>query len=280
MCLLTVPCASWAGSYGSKVLPLNAAIPVYQRPPCLANESFRKIIISLQDKAKGRPPPGGNRTLTKCSVEAGKTKYRPIIFAIKKVKKKTIKDVQSGLTIGQRVFGVTGPLHLFLVGNNKDKDGPEGIDPDPQAGKLARAYCKSQEQTKSDLGSSGTLVGCIKEMTKEYFNYDCCGAAHNPAVPFSDIRYQSFSYAGANVQSREGSIVKITIHEYIHTYQNNYTVWGNDIAAEDAGLVEAYSPGPVWLEEGAAEYLAQRISYQYAQNDGFIANMQEYLEQA
>ena len=92
---------------------------------------------------------------------------------------------------------------------------------------------------------------------------------------------RAFYYAGANVYSKRGAdLTKVTLHEYIHTYQNNYTIWGNDIAAENAGLVEDYSPGPVWLEEGVAEYLALRIMYQETNYPSFISKMKENLESA
>jgi hypothetical protein len=237
LCVMFISPNCWAGS---KILPLNAAIPTYKRPACLANEGFQKIIRSIREThgRTGRPPSGGNRALTACLVKAGKTKYRTIIYAIKKVKKQTIKDIQTGLRLGQKVFGVTGPLHLFVLGNTD-------VRPDPHSGKLAIAYCQSEKA----VGRIDALASCIKDTTKTYKSYvGCCGATHNPAEPFNDIRYQSWDYAGANVYSKEGNLVSVTIHEYVHTYQDNYIVWGNDRVLEDAGLVEPYSPGPIWLK--------------------------------
>lgn len=269
--------AVFAGPYTPKTRPLGASVPKYTAPACFSNPSYKKTIQRLKDAAKGRPPAGNFRPLAKCLISAGKKKARPIIYATKKVKKKTIRDVKTGLKIGQKIFGNTGPLHLFLVGNNKDESGPKGYDPDPQSRQLATAYCRSLKAY--DLRDD--LSRCISDWTKTFRKFDCCGAAHNPAAEFNGIRYQSFYYAGANVYSRQGAdLTKVTLHEYIHTYQNNYTIWGNDIAAENAGRVEDYSPGPVWLEEGVAEYLALRIMYQETNYPSFISKMKENLVSA
>ena len=274
--VLGTPLIAAAGPYAPATRSLSASSPKYSTPACLSNSTIKKAIDRV-DPNKGRPPAGNFRPLAKCLILVGKKKARPIIYATKKVKKKTIRDVKTGLKIGQKILGNTGPLHLFLVGNNKDESGPKGYDPDPQSRQLATAYCRSLKAY--DLRDD--LSGCISDWTKTFRKFDCCGAAHNPAAPFNGIRYQSFYYAGANVYSRQGSdLTKVTLHEYIHTYQNNYTIWGNDIAAENAGRVEDYSPGPVWLEEGVAEYLALRIMYQETNYPSFVSKMKENLESA
>lgn len=276
--LLGSSIAVLAGPYTPKTRPLGASTPKYTAPACFSNSSYKKTFQRLRDAQKGRPPAGNFRPLAKCLISAGKKKARPIIYATKKVKKKTIRDVKTGLKIGQKIFGNTGPLHLFLVGNNKDESGPQGYDPDPQSRQLATAYCRSNYAYQEH---GRPFSACVTEMTKTFKGYDCCGAAHNPAWEFSGIRYQSVVYAGANVYSRQGAdLAKVTLHEYIHTYQNNYTIWGNDIAAENAGRVEDYSPGPVWLEEGVAEYLALRIMYQERNYSKFISTMKENLVSA
>ena len=131
--------AVFAGPYTPKTRLLGASVPKYTAPACFSNPSYKKTIQRLKDAAKGRPPAGNFRPLAKCLISAGKKKARPIIYATKKVKKKTIRDVKTGLKLGQKIFGNTGPLHLFLVGNNKDESGPKGYDPDPQSRQLAKA---------------------------------------------------------------------------------------------------------------------------------------------
>ena len=247
--LLGSSVAVLAGPYTPKTRPLGASAPKYSTPACRSNSAYKKTIERLRDAEKGRPPAGKFRPLADCLIAVSKNKSRPIIYATKKVKKKTIRDVKTGLKIGQRILGNTGPLHLFLVGNNKDESGPKGYDPDPQSRQLAIAYCRSMKAY--DLRDK-CEKWFIAEWTARFRKMDCCGAAHNPAFGFAEVRYQSVYFAGANVYSRWGELTKVTLHEYIHTYQSNYTIWGNDIAAENAGRVEDYSPGPGWLEEGVA----------------------------
>ena len=262
---------------------LSAPSPKYTAPACRSNSAYKKTIERLRDARKGRPPVGKFRPLAKCLISTGKKKARPIIYATKKVKKKTIRDVKTGLKIGQKIPDNTGPLHLFLVGNNKDESGPKGCDPDPQSRQLATAYCRSIWAYDIVYDGNRSFSKYISDWTATFRKVDCCGAAHTPAhahKEFAEVRYQSVYYAGANVQSREGRLAKITLHEYIHTYQSNCTIWGNDIAAENAGRVENYSPGPAWLEEGVAEYLALRIMYQERNYSKFISTMKENLVSA
>ena len=271
---LVASTAVFAGPYTPKTRPLGASVPKYTAPACFSNPSYKKTIQRLKDAGKGRPPAGNFRPLATCLLSAGKKKARPIIYATKKVKKKTIRDVKTGLKLGQKIFGNTGPLHLFLVGNNKD----EGYDPDPQSRQLATAYCRSSyAYTDHDR----TVSECVAVMTATFRKYECCGAAHEPASQFFGVRYQSFVYAGANVTSKRGAdLTKGTLHEYIHTYQNNYDIWGTDYSPGNAERVEAYSPGPIWLEEGVAEYLALRIMYQETNYPSFISKMKENLVSA
>ncbi len=278
--VLGTPLTALAGPYTPVTRSLSAPSPKYSTPACLSNSTIKKAIDRV-DPNKGRPPAGKFRPLADCLIAVSKKKSRPIIYATKKVKKKTIRDVKTGLKIGQKILGNTGPLHLFLVGNNKDQDGPKGYDPDPQSRQLAIAYCRSIWAYDVGYDGNGSISKCISEWTARFKKMDCCGAAHNPAMPLAKVRYQSVYYAGANVYSRQGvDLAKVTLHEYIHTYQNNYTIWGNDIAAENAGRVEDYSPGPAWLEEGVAEYLALRIMYQETNYPSFVSKMKENLESA
>jgi hypothetical protein len=268
--VLGTPLTALAGPYTPATRSLSAPIPRYSAHTCLSKTSFKKTIARLRDAEKGRPPSGKFRPLAACLIAASKKKSRPIIYATKKVKKKTIRDIKAGLRVGQKIFGNTGPLHLFVLGNTDTR-------PDPHSGKLARTYCRSEKA----VGNIDVLASCEKETTKQYKSYvGCCGAAHNPAGPFADIRYQSWDYAGANMSSKEGNLAYVTIHEYVHAFQSNYTIWGNDIAAERAGRVEDYSPGPVWLEEGVADYLGMKIAYQNGQFDQFSSRMKENLESA
>ena len=106
---------------------------------------------------------------------------------------------------------------------------------------------------------------------------DVAAQRHNPSHGIGqNIRYQSAVFSEDNRSTKEGRSIITSAHEYIHVYQNGFFLWGNDIAAEQAGLTEEYSHGPVWLEEGLAEGLAQKFTYQ----DGYNSRYKDFLNEA
>ena len=90
--VLSTPLIAAAGPYTPVTRLLSASSPKYTTPACRSNSAYKKTIERLRDAQKGRLPAGNFKPLADCLIAAGKKKARPIIYATKKVKKKTIRE--------------------------------------------------------------------------------------------------------------------------------------------------------------------------------------------
>ena len=199
-------------------------------------------------------------------MNSAKTEYPPLIFATSVFSDESINAVIRGIEIVSSRLGNYGPYHVYLVGNNEEKGFVVDVE------EIAKVYCNS-----ADKYTEEPFENCFENAMNDFPNFGCCGAdkiLHMGSVRISDTNPQ-FLVKIIDLQKKVVPSL-LVLHEYIHVYQNGFFLWGNDIAAEQAGLTEEYSHGPVWLEEGLAEGLAQKFTYQ----DGYNSRYKDFLNEA
>tara|TARA_Y100000590_G_scaffold21391_1_gene24819 strand:+ start:1085 stop:2281 length:1197 start_codon:yes stop_codon:yes gene_type:complete len=246
------------------LMDLDAGLPNYQGINCW--DGYEDILDDLKDSQEGVPPNIDKDKIAGCLMQSAKTEYPPLIFATSIFSDDSINAVIKGIEIAQNRLGNYGPYHVFLVGNNEKKGFVVDVE------KIANTYCASIDKYTEE-----SYLECLKNAMNDFPNFGCCGAAHNPSGGIGQmVRYQSAVFSEDNRSTKEGRSIITSAHEYIHVFQNGFFLWGNDIAAEKAGLTEKYSHGPVWLEEGFAEGLAQQFTYQ----DGYNNNYENFLSDA
>ena len=201
--------------------------------------------------------------LIDCLIEASKSSASPVVVAGSVMDPAVVDQVYEALNEGIEILGGWGPLHIVLVGVN-----------DPDARILAEHLC-----TVNNTYAGWPLDECITETTDLFSTYDCCGAAHNPPVPLAPVRLQSVQFSAPDISAEEGRLRTTTLHEYVHVFQNAQTVYPHELDPDDQGQIPVYGFGPVWMEEGSAEYLAIYFSGERGWYD-FYAAMEENLRAA
>ena len=250
------------------LMNLDSDLPEYQGINCW--EGYESILNNLRDAQDGKPPEIDKDKIATCLMQSAKTKYPPLIFATSIFNDKSINAVIKGIEIVSSRLGNYGPYHVYLVGNNEEKGFVVDVE------QIAKTYCNSIDKYTDE-----SYENCFRNAIYDFKNFGCCGAAHNPSHGIGqDIRYQSAVFSEDNRSAKEGRTIITSAHEYIHVFQNGFFLWGNDIAAEKAGFTEKYSHGPVWLEEGFAEGLAQKFTYQEGHNKRYKEFLFEALNAA
>ena len=149
-----------------------------------------------------------------------------------------LNSVKEGVILGTEYLGNYGPLKVFIIGSDIDK-----------AKIVAKEFCE-WAYDKKDL-----IEHCInKDQGIGIVEMAIYKGNNGFAQHSRHIESPNQSFVMGNPDK---SAVKISIHEYIHIYQNAHKVdgWWND-KAEDVGL-------PRWLEEGSAELLARHLVGEY-----------------
>ena len=244
-----------------KMLDSLATNPVEYVDSCISESQLDAIY------GKGIPPNKNAAQIADCLINSSFTDTPPKIVASAMHKQRALADVEAGFQVAIEKLGNIGPVYAFLIGAN-----------DRQSDLMAEAYCQARSAYMA-YSDDEFLSRCVEEKSRDYARFDCCGAAHDPKEPFAPVPYQSMSFSEANTSAKEGRLVATAAHEYVHVFQSAYVIWGNDHAAEEAGITEAHT-GPVWLEEGMAEYLATKWVYEAGLYPFYRNMMVEYLDRA
>lgn len=209
------------------------------------------------------PANGGEHNLTEadfttevinCLIEMTKTTDELVIIHGPKLDTAILDEIRSAWDVGVKILGNWGPLTATLVEMN-----------DPDAQLIAELDCARRIRLKSH-----TREDCVEEKTS-YFNTftECCGAVHDPPEPLAERRAQYFTFASIDEMFKDpGEVAKVFLHEYVHVYQNAGAVRPNHLrfpGGQGEDEVNVHGFGPVWIEEGAAEYFATR----WAMENGF-----------
>jgi hypothetical protein len=150
-----------------------------------------------------------------------------------------LNSVKEGVRLGREYLGNYGPLKVFIIGSDIDK-----------AKIVAKEFCEWAYEDKS------MIEHCInKDQGIGIVEIAIYKGNNGFAQHSREIENPNQSFVMGNPDK---SAVKISIHEYVHIYQNAHRVdgWWND-KEDDVGL-------PRWLEEGSAELLARYLVGDYA----------------
>ena len=150
-----------------------------------------------------------------------------------------LNSVKKGVIIGTEYLGNYGPLKVFIIGSDIDK-----------AKIVAKEFCEWAYVDKV------MIEHCIdKDQGIDIVEMAIYKGNNGFAQHSREIENPNQSFVMGNPDKYS---VKISIHEYVHIYQNAHIVdgWWND-KEDDAGL-------PRWLEEGSAELLAMYLVGDYA----------------
>jgi hypothetical protein len=150
-----------------------------------------------------------------------------------------LNSVKEGVRLGREYLGNYGPLKVFIIGSDIDK-----------AKIVAKEFCEWAYEDKSMIEHCINKDQCIGIVEIAIYKGNNGFAQHS-----REIENPNQSFVMGNPDK---SAVKISIHEYVHIYQNAHKVdgWWND-KEDDVGL-------PRWLEEGSAELLARYLVGDYA----------------
>ena len=145
-----------------------------------------------------------------------------------------LNSVKEGVIIGTEYLGNYGPIKVFIIGSDIDK-----------AKIVAKEFCEWAYEDKS------MIEHCInKDQGIGIVEIAIYKGNNGFAQHSREIENPNQSFVMGNPDKYA---VKISIHEYVHIYQNAHKVdgWWND-KEDDPGL-------PRWLEEGSAELLATHL---------------------
>ncbi|MDG2101342.1 MAG: hypothetical protein P8K05_03265 [Dehalococcoidia bacterium] len=145
-----------------------------------------------------------------------------------------LNSVKEGVIIGTEYLGNYGPLKVFIIGSDIDK-----------AKIVAKEFCEWAYEDKSMIEHCINKDQGIGIVEMAIYKGNNGFAQHSREIENPN---QSFVMGNPDKYA-----VKISIHEYVHIYQNAHKVdgWWND-KEDDTGL-------PRWLEEGSAELLAMHL---------------------
>jgi hypothetical protein len=145
-----------------------------------------------------------------------------------------LNSVKEGVIIGTEYLGNYGPIKVFIIGSDIDK-----------AKIVAKEFCEWAYDKKDQIENCINKDQGIGIVEMAIYKGNNGFAQHSRLIESPN---QSFVMGNPDKYA-----VKISIHEYVHIYQNAHKVdgWWND-KEDDSGL-------PRWLEEGSAELLARHL---------------------
>ena len=229
-------------------------VPVFQETHCPGTD-VDPHLVQMNDE------------LVACLIEAGQSVDPPLIISGQTLDPEITELIEQALSAGRNYVGNWGPLIVIPV-QIGDPDGHE----------IAEKQCQVRAQYGSNSGPP--LEECIQENTDFYSRFDCCGAVHDPPEPISPVRIQYITYSGAEEMAEEGTLRKITLHEYMHVFQTAQEVHPHELRCSDEeNVICEFGSGPVWIEEGSAEFFGLYWADELGWNDRHVA-MRENLDSA
>ena len=183
--------------------------------------------------------------LIDCLIDAGKTSHDLTLIYGATLDPVISQRVIQAWEEGVKLLGNWGPLVVTMV----------QID-DPNAADIAARQCAIRDYYTPQGRSADE---CTAEAIEFYSGFDCCGAVHDPPEPLAPVRVQYVTFSAPEEQSRDNQLRKVFLHEYVHVYQNAQIVHPHELRYDGGGgedMIAKYGFGPIWIEEGAAEYLA------------------------
>ncbi len=224
-----VPCPEFPNFV--KTEPSRTALQVYSETTCQGSFSEREYLLQTPKD-----------DYVTCLINASKSNAEPYFVAGAEIDARIIEQIREAELYGAEVFGNWGPIMNILVRYGE-----------PDVEYVAAQSCLYLERYRD------TEYESCREYNEAYYKTfdDCCGALHETPVPLSPVRVQYFTYSAPEASYKEGMIRKTTLHEYVHVWQSAHVVHPHSTRCSDEqNVLCELGNGPLWLEEGTAEYFA------------------------
>ena len=223
------PCPEWPNFIKTK--PSKNDIPVYKESSCEGKFDSTEYLLKSPKEA-----------YIDCLINASKSDAKPYVIQGAQMDPKVKEAVLEAQQYGAELLGNWGPLlNVFVRYGEPDLE-----------------YIASQECLYRSKYSDYDYDGCY-EYTYWYYRTfdDCCGAMHGTPMALAPVRFQSMTYNGPDKLYESQEIRKSTLHEYIHVWQSAFKVHPHETRCSDeVNKLCELGNGPLWLEEGSAEYFA------------------------
>ena len=223
------PCPEWPNFIKTK--PSKNDIPVYKESSCEGKFNSTEYLLKSPKE-----------TYIDCLINASKSDAKPYVIQGAQMDPKVKEAVLEAQQYGAELLGNWGPLlNVFVRYGEPDLE-----------------YVASQECLYRSKYSDYNYDTCYEYQYWYYRTFDdCCGALHGTPMPLAPVRFQSMTYNGPDKQYESQEIRKSTLHEYIHVWQSAFKVHPHETRCSDeANKLCELGNGPLWLEEGSAEYFA------------------------
>ena len=225
------PCPEWPNFIKTK--PSKNDIPVYKESSCEGKFNSTEYLLKSPKE-----------TYIDCLINASKSDAKPYVIQGAQMDPKVKEAVLEAQQYGAELLGNWGPLlNVFVRYGEPDLE-----------------YIASQECLYRSKYSDYDYDydGCYEYQYWWYRTFDdCCGALHETPMALAPVRFQSMTYNGPDKQYESQEILKSTLHEYIHVWQSAFKVHPHETRCSDeANKLCELGNGPLWLEEGSAEYFA------------------------
>ena len=223
------PCPEWPNFIKTK--PSKDDIPIYKETKCKGEFNDREYLLKTP-----------KTDYIDCLINASKSDADPYIIQGAQMDPKVKEAVIESQKYGAEIFGNWGPiLNVFVRYGEPDLE-----------------YIATQECLYRENYQNQEFDSCYEYQYWYYRTFDdCCGAMHGTPIALSPVRFQSMTYNGPDKQYESQEIRKSTLHEYVHVWQSAFKVHPHETRCSDeANKLCELGNGPLWLEEGSAEYFA------------------------
>ena len=223
------PCPKWPGFVKTK--PDKNKLPIYKETSCKGEFNNSEYLLNTQ-----------NKEYIDCLINASKSNAEPYVIQGSKMDPGVKEAVIEAQKYGAEILGNWGPiLNVFVRYGEPDLE-----------------YVATQECLYREKYGAQDFNSCYEYQYWYYRTFDdCCGAMHGTPVALAPVRFQSMTYNGPDKQFEGGNIHKTTLHEYFHVWQSAYKVHPHETRCSDEeNKLCELGNGPLWLEEGSAEYFA------------------------
>ena len=248
----SVPCPEFPNFI--KTEPSRSTLPVYAEAKCQGSFSGREYLLQTP-----------KNDYVRCLINAGKSDDEPYFVAGAQIDAAIIDAIREAEIYGAEMLGNWGPIMNILVRYGE-----------PDVEYVASQSCLFLERY------SDTDYDSCREYKEAYYKTfdDCCGALHETPAALSPVRVQYFTYSAPEAAHEDGLIRKMTLHEYVHVWQSAHVVHPHSSRCSDEeNVLCELGNGPLWLEEGTAEYFAQYFADKRGWSD-FSGAMSQTLESA
>ena len=223
------PCPKWPDFVKTK--PDKNNLPIYKETSCKGEFNNSEYLLNTQ-----------NKEYIDCLINASKSNAEPYVIQGSKMDPRVKEAVIEAQKYGAEILGNWGPvLNVFVRYGEPDLE-----------------YVATQECLYREKYGGQDFNSCYEYQYWYYRTFDdCCGAMHGTPVALAPVRFQSMTYNGPDKQYEGGEIRKSTLHEYVHVWQSAFKVHPHETRCSDeANKLCELGNGPLWLEEGSAEYFA------------------------